>query len=130
VRFVYPECDTRAHLLPHEPLDIHVRYRSDARVDDVMCGLGIHDSTGRLLFGSNSKFVGVAVPPIEGEAEVVFRFPSVPLLGGDYLVSFAIQSYDETVTYDWTERRHQIAILPTDRSHGVVGFELSVEVTP
>lgn len=127
VDFEYPNCTQRSHLLPNEPLAITVHYRADARVDDVMCGLGIHDSNGRLLFGTNSKFLGVAVPPIDGEAAVTFRFASVPLLGGDYRVSFAVQNYDESITYDWSEQRHQLAVLPTDRAHGVIAFDMVIE---
>jgi ABC-2 type transport system ATP-binding protein len=130
VQFEYPEFGTRGHMLPNEPLVIRVRYRSEHRVDDVMCGLGIHDSTGRLLFGTNTKFLGVPIPPIDGEVEVVFRFATLPVLGGDYRVSFAVQNYDESITYDWSEQRHQIAVLSNERSHGVLAIELAVEVTP
>ncbi len=127
VEFEYPEHDRRGHLLPHEPFAARVRYHSDRRVDDVMVGIGIHDATGKLVFGSNTKFLGVAVPAIDGDAEVVFRFESLPLLGGDYRVSFAVQNYDESITYDWSEQRHQIAVLPTDRSHGIVALRMQVE---
>jgi hypothetical protein len=80
-----------------------------------------------LLFGSNTKFIGVALPPVEHELVVVFRFESLSLLGGDYRVSFAIQNYDESVTYDWLEQRHQISVLANDRAHGVVALQMTVE---
>ncbi len=129
VEFEHPEREGRAHVLPHEPLTIHVRLRAETRMDDVMCGLGIHDSSGRLLFGSNTKFVGVVVPPIDGDATVSFSFAALPLIGGNYRLTIAVQNYDETTTYDWSEQRHQIAVLPTDRSHGVVAMNMQVEVT-
>jgi ABC-2 type transport system ATP-binding protein len=128
VEFEHPERAERSHVLPHEPLTIRVKLRAETRVDDVMCGLGIHDSSGRLLFGSNTKFVGVVVPPIEGDATVAFSFATLPLIGGNYRVTIAVQNYDETTTYDWSEQRHQIAVMPTDRSHGVVAMNMQVEV--
>ncbi len=128
VVFEYPQSDERGHVLASEPFAIRVRYRSQERVDDLMCGIGIHDTTGRLLFGSNTKFLGVALPTVDGEGEIVLRFPSLPLLGGDYRLSVALQSDDETVVYDWSEQRHQIAVLPVDRSHGVVALNMTVEV--
>jgi ABC-2 type transport system ATP-binding protein len=127
VEFEYPECESRGYVLAGDPFTIRVTYRAERRVDDVMCGLGIHDSTGRLLFGSNTKFIGVALPPVEHELVVVFRFESLSLLGGDYRVSFAIQNYDESVTYDWLEQRHQISVLANDRAHGVVALQMTVE---
>lgn len=129
VDFEYPDCESRGYVLAGEPLAIRVHYRSEQRIDDVMCGLGIHDSTGRLLFGSNTKFIGVALPPVDGDLDVVFRFDALPLLGGDYRVSFAIQNYDESVTYDWLEQRHQIAVLTTDRSHGSVALRMTAEAS-
>jgi ABC-2 type transport system ATP-binding protein len=126
--FEYPEHDRRGYVIAHEPLAITVRYRSEHPVDDVMCGIGIHDLTGRLLYGSNSKFLGVAVPTIDGDAAVRFHFATVPLLGGEYRVSFAVQNYDESITYDWSEQRHQLSVLNTDRALGVVALQMTVEV--
>ena len=70
-----------------------------------MFGIAIHDQNGNHLFGTNTKILGVDVPPADGDGEMSFDFHRVPLLDGTYLVTLAIQSTDEGTVYDWREQQ-------------------------
>jgi ABC-2 type transport system ATP-binding protein len=116
----------RAYLLPDEPLVVRVAYRARERTDDVLFGIALHDQAGNHLFGTNTRVLGVDVPPAEGDGEVVFAFDRVPLLDGTYFVTLAIQTKDEGTAYDWREQQDQFEVMNPTRSAGLVALPLAV----
>ena len=129
VTFEHPGlADGRAYLLPHEPLEIRVAYDAEDRVEDVMFGIAIYDVKGNNLFGANTKMLGLDVPPADGPAEIRFCFGDVPLLDGTYLVTLAIQTFDEGVVYDWHEQQWQFEVMNPDRTVGIVAMPMAVKV--
>src|SRR5207248_1905118 len=100
VRMVYPDCDRRSYLLPGEPLDVHIRYHAGRVVDGPVFWMGIHDLEGRLLFAMNCEGAGLKLGTLVGDGEVVFKYPSVPLLDGTYLVSVGAHSPTGGTVYD------------------------------
>jgi ABC-2 type transport system ATP-binding protein len=117
-----------SYLLPHEPLDIRVQYDADDHVDDVMFGIAIYDVKGNNLFGSNTHIMGLDVPPAFGPGEVRFSFADVPLLDGTYLVTFAVQTTDAGVVYDWHEQQWQFEVMNPDRTQGIVAMPMTVRM--
>jgi ABC-2 type transport system ATP-binding protein len=116
----------RQWLLPDEPMTVRVSYHATQRTDDLLFGIAIHDQLGNHIFGTNTKAVGVAVPPAEGDGEVTFEFDHVPLLDGTYLVTLAVQSTDEGTVYDWREQQHQFSVMNPSRAAGLVSFPVEV----
>jgi ABC-2 type transport system ATP-binding protein len=116
----------RAWLLPDEPMTVRVRYHAEARTDDVMFGVAIHDDEGNHIFGSNTRIAGVAVPPADGDGEIVFELARVPLLDGTYFVTLAIQTTDEGTVYDWREQQYRFQVMNPGRATGAVSFPLAV----
>jgi len=116
----------RPWLLPDEAMTVRVHYHATERTDDVLFGIAIYDDRGNHLFGTNTRIIGVEVPPADGDGEMSFEFDRVPLLDGTYLVTLAIQSTDEGVVYDWREQQDQFAVMNPSRTQGAVSFPLEV----
>jgi ABC-2 type transport system ATP-binding protein len=116
------------HLMPGEPLSIHVTYEATERIEDPNFGYAIYDIDGNLLSGNNTRILGTEIPHIDGAGEVVFSFPEVPLLDGTYFLTLAITSRDEHTVYDWQEQRHQFEVLNPGRAQGMMHLPATVEV--
>jgi ABC-2 type transport system ATP-binding protein len=116
----------RTWLLPDESLTIRVRYHASERTDDVLFGVAIYDENGNHLYGTNTRVLGVDVPPAEGDGEIAFEFDRVPLLDGTYLVTLAIQTRDEGTVYDWREQQTRFEVMNPSRTSGLVSFPVEV----
>ena len=129
VRVEHPGAGERPYLLPGEPLAVRLAYDAAEPVDDVVFGLGIHDVEGRLVFGSNTDFLGIDLGVLDGPGVVTFETDAVPLLDGTYLLTIGIHSHDEATVYDWREQRHQFEVMNPYRTAGAVymGIRASIE---
>jgi hypothetical protein len=116
----------RNWLLPDEALAIRVEYEAREPTEDLLIGLAIHDQEGNLLFGANTKTLGVAVPVAQGTCEVTFDLNRVPLLDGTYLVTLALQTSDEGTVYDWREQQYSFSVMNPDQSVGRVALPVRV----
>ena len=116
----------RSYLLPDEALTVRVAYRAAVRTDDVLFGIAIYDEQGNHLFGTNTRVLGVDVPPADVDGEMTFEFDRVPLLDGTYLVTLAIQTTDEGTVYDWREQQHSFEVMNPTRTAGLVSLPLHV----
>ena len=125
----YPGAGERPYLLPGEPLAIRVAYDTTERLDDIVFGIAIHDLEGRLVFGSNTDFLGVPVGTVDGPGVVSFETDATPLLDGTYLVTVGVHSQDEGTVYDWHEQRHQFEVMNPGRGVGQVHLGLNVSLT-
>ena len=125
----YPKSDEQRYLLPGQPLSVRLHYNATELVDDVVFGLAIHDIEGRLVFGSNTDFLGIDVGVLDGPGVVTFETDAVPLLDGTYLMTIGIHSHDESTVYDWREQRHQFEVMNPHRTSGSVymGIRASIQ---
>ncbi len=129
VRVEHPGAGERAYLLPGQPLAVTIAYEAVSRVDDVVFGLAVHDVEGRLVFGTNTDFLGVEVGPVEGAGEVRFETDAVPLLDGTYLLTIGVHSHDEGTVYDWRDQQHNFEVMNPGRTVGQVHMGLRVRAT-
>ena len=116
----------RNWLLPDEAMTIRVAYHATERTEDILFGIGIHDQDGNHLFGTNTRILGIDVPPADGDGEMSFEFHRVPLLDGTYLVTLAIQSSDEGTVYDWREQQASFSVMNPSQTNGLVSFPIDV----
>jgi ABC-2 type transport system ATP-binding protein len=125
----HPRSGEQPYLLPGEPLSLRLAFDAVEPVEDVVFGLAIHDIEGRLVFGSNTDFLGIDLGTLNGPGAVVFETDAVPLLDGTYLLTIGIHSHDEATVYDWQEQRHQFEVMNPYRTSGSVfmGIRASIE---
>ena len=116
----------RNYLLPDEALSVRVQYHAAQRTEDVLFGIAIYDENGNHLYGTNTRILGVPVPPADGDGEMTFDFDRVPLLDGTYLVTLAIQTNDEGTVYDWREQQYHFEVMNPTRTSGLVSLPLEV----
>lgn len=84
-------------LMAGSPLVIAMRYEASERVPGPVFGLAIHDETGHLLSGPNTRFGGLPLPPLDGCGLIRYRIPELRLQPGRYLLSASI--YDERLVH-------------------------------
>jgi ABC-2 type transport system ATP-binding protein len=72
--------------------EIVVRVSVDAheRLEDWILGFGIETATGQSIYGTNSKLLGVSLPPVLGAASFDFVIPATQVGEGPYTVHAAL----------------------------------------
>jgi lipopolysaccharide transport system ATP-binding protein len=104
------------------PLQVRLHYCAEQRVEDPIFGIGIHSQTGIHVTGPNSEVGGLHIPSVEGEGEVVFTVPSLPLMEGAYVLSVSAHNRADSETYDYHDRAYVFRVYPgTNReAYGLV----------
>jgi len=125
----YPEAG-RNHLLPDEPLRIHLHYRAAIPLDDVVFAINVFDQRGNLLLGTNTQLLGDDFDRVEGDGEVVFELERVPLLDGVYEVHLGIHNRDGGTSYDFRGGQDFVQVLNPTRTIGLVHFPVRARQVP
>lgn len=129
VRFDHPAPD-HEYLLPGEALTVHIGYRADDQVSDVVVGVAVYDIEGRLLFGANNRWYQIQLSVGRGEGEFVMEFGSIPLLDGTYLVTVGLVTSDEGTVYDWHEQKHHFSVMNPFKTGGLMHLPAVISVHP
>lgn len=94
-----------------EMVRIHLRYRALERVERPVFGLAIHRHDGIHICGPNTAFSGLEIPWVDGEGEVIYTIPSLPLLEGTYLVSVSATDERDIETFDYHDRAYVFRVV-------------------
>jgi ABC-2 type transport system ATP-binding protein len=129
VRFEYPNSDANPYLVSGEPLTIHIGYRAEEPVDDVIAGLAIYNIEGTNLFGSNTELLGRELGCLDGSGEISFRIGNVPLLDGTYPIIVVLCTHGETRMYDWRDHEDRFEVMSPTKAVGQIQLPLEVRVT-
>jgi ABC-2 type transport system ATP-binding protein len=129
VSFLHPGQPERRYLLPGDPLSIVIGYAAAEPVDDVVFGIGIFDTLGRELYGTNTEILGVSVGRISGQASITFSIGAVPFLDGTYFVTIGLIRGESAEVYDWSEQEHAFEVMNPGRTAGLVELPVHVEVS-
>ena len=62
----------------------------DGEVIDPVLGIGIDSMLGQVVYGTNTKLMGLRIPPLSGRSQHTFRLPALWLGEGQYTVHAAI----------------------------------------
>ena len=87
-----------------------VHYRAEERIEDVVFGFGISDSSGRIVHGSNTQVEGVTLPPLEGVGRIDLKLEDLPMAKGSYMFSFSVHSADHKQNYHRLDNCFPIAV--------------------
>ncbi len=83
-----------------QPLTIRIHYHAKKMIPLPMFGLAIYHATGFHINGPNNVFGQYPIPHITGTGYVDYTMPSLPLLGGQYLVTVALLDTSGSHFYD------------------------------
>jgi len=75
---------------PGEDVSILVRVEATDRLEDWILGVGIDSPLGHVVYGTNTRLLGVPMPPLLGEGVFEVRLPHLWLGEGQYSVHGAI----------------------------------------
>ena len=87
-----------------------VHYEAEERVEDVVFGFAISDSSGRIVHGSNTQVEGITVPPLRGTGSIELNLAELPMAKGSYMFSFSVHSSDHTQNYHRLDNCFPIAV--------------------
>ena len=83
-----------------EPWTVRVRYQAHRRVENPVFGLSIHRNDGLRVCESTTLSTGLDIPFVEGEGDVVYRVPHLPLMESSYVLSVFSRDYSDAVEHD------------------------------
>jgi lipopolysaccharide transport system ATP-binding protein len=108
----------RANFVTGCPMEIRLSFRANERIEDPIFGLAIHQDSGTHIAGPNTNFGGLAIDCVEGDGQVVYRIPALPLLEGAYLVSVSSHNRADTEMYDYHDRAYPFRVYPSKQREG------------
>ncbi|WP_376791212.1 ABC transporter ATP-binding protein [Thermoflexus sp.] len=94
-----------------EALRIHLRYRAVERIARPIFGLAIHRHDGVQICGPNTAFSGFQIPWVEGEGELIYSIPTLPLLEGTYLISVSATDERDIEIFDYHDRAYVFRVI-------------------
>lgn len=115
------------HLLPGQPLRVHVRYHATGTITDVAFAIEIFDEDGNRLMGTTTDVLEQYIHAVQGDGEVVFGFDHVPLLDGTFHLELAIHTHDGGTIYAQRENEDTFSVMNPTRTRGLVQFPVKVE---
>jgi ABC-type polysaccharide/polyol phosphate transport system ATPase subunit len=107
-----------------KPLVVEIPYRCNRRVEKPVFGVAMHRNDGAYVYGTNTDVDGISLDPIEADGSLRFRYRSLPVLGGTYVLTVALfGSMDPPTPIDYHEQRYSFQVRPPTEEQGVVHLE-------
>jgi ABC-2 type transport system ATP-binding protein len=75
---------------PGEPMTVRITLEARKRLQDWILGMGFDSATGQVIYGTNSKLMGLQLGPVDGTAQFDFEIPRLPLGAGTYTIHGAV----------------------------------------
>lgn len=93
-----------------DTLTVRIHYTAPEPVERPVFGLALYHQSGAHLSGPNSQFAGLEIPAVGGEGWIDYTIAELPLLEGDYSLSVAAVSHDDTEMYDYHDRLYPFRV--------------------
>ncbi|HTZ10279.1 MAG TPA: Wzt carbohydrate-binding domain-containing protein, partial [Acidimicrobiales bacterium] len=122
----HPGSGTRRHMLPWEPLTVHVAFEAFEPVPGLVFALEIHDLEGALVFASDTEILDHPYDAPAGSGRADLRFEHVPLLDGSYTIKVQLRS-PLGIVYDGREQSG-FEIMNPGRTRGSVALQLQADI--
>ncbi len=94
-----------------ETVRVHLHYRALERIERPVFGLAIHRHDGVHICGPSTSFSGFEIPWVDGEGELVYTIPSLPLLEGTYLISASATDERDVEIFDYHDRAYMFRVI-------------------
>lgn len=121
VQLVHGGQPQRDYLLPEDGLEVRCAFDVAKALTEAVFGLAIYAMDGRLVFGTNTDFMGVELTDIKpGTGTFSFHLERLALLDGEYFITIGVHNKDGGVVYDWHEQEYHFTVSNTSRTVGLV----------
>jgi len=108
-----------------DELLVHVDVAVDGTVDNPVIGIGIDSALGQVVYGTNTKLMGVKLPQLSGRSRHTFRMPAVTLGEGQYTVYGAI-ARDGGVELNRLLNAASLTVATKGRSVGFINVDIEL----
>ncbi len=105
-----------------------VEYEVLTDVSDLALGIAIHDSLGRLCYGTNTILDEVEVPVGPSRGRVRITIPRLAMRLGEFVASFSAHSVDEATQYHRLDYFYPFRVSPTRDRGGALEMTTSWEI--
>ncbi len=107
------------------PLHIQVDYEVLNEIENLALGIAIHDSFGRLCYGTNTVLDGVEIPVSAGKGRIRLTIPRLAMRIGEFVASFSAHSVDETAQYHRLDYFYPFTVTPPRERGGALEMTTS-----
>lgn len=114
---------------PEEGMLIEMNVVAYSRIEDFVFGIGIFNSQGLYVYGTNTHLEDYTPISIEGEGKVVCRIEKLNLINGTYYLDVATHKRDG-YPYDYHRNLYSFLVTSTHRDEGITRLPHTWEVTP
>jgi ABC-2 type transport system ATP-binding protein len=97
-------------------------------VDDPVVGVAIYNHLDTLVYGTNTALRNVDLGHVSHPTRVRFGFGALPMVEGQYFVTVAVHSRDESIQYHWLERQISFKVFSPTGEPGVLHMNTSIEI--
>jgi hypothetical protein len=105
-----------------DTLRIAVDYHADSPVEDWRAGIRIETTLAQVVYGTNTTFAGIDLPPLQGDRRVEFTVPNLNLAAGQYYVAGAIGHRDGTPIHQMPQGA-LLTVTSGRKGYGVVDLQ-------
>jgi ABC-2 type transport system ATP-binding protein len=109
------------------PLTVRVHVQADEPLEEWILGFGIATSVGQSIYGTNSKLLGVPLPPLRGAMAYDFTIPAMDVGEGPYTFQGAVASQTGAEVHRLLEGA-SLTVVADGRETGFV--HLGTSLTP
>jgi ABC-2 type transport system ATP-binding protein/lipopolysaccharide transport system ATP-binding protein len=114
---------------PEEGMMIEMDVHAYSRIEDFVFGIGIFNSQGIYVYGTNTHLEDYTPISIEGEGKVICRIEKLNLINGTYYLDVATHKRDG-YPYDYHRNLYTFLVTSTHRDEGITRLPHTWETTP
>jgi ABC-2 type transport system ATP-binding protein len=113
---------------PGEELGFELVLTPRQPVDDPAVGVAIYNHLDTLVYGTNTALRNMDLGRVERPRRIRFGFGALPMVEGQYFVTVAVHSRDETIQYHWLERQISFKVFSPTGEPGVLHMNTTIEI--
>lgn len=118
----------RPALKPGEGLSVAMEVESDAPLEAWEIGVGVATTLGTVLYGTNTRLLGIPLGTLDGVGRYEFHLADLPLSEGEYVVQASLGTNDGTELHGVPEAAHFTIETEDARSVGSVAVTTTFSV--
>jgi ABC-2 type transport system ATP-binding protein len=115
---------------PGDEMGVELEFFSNQPTDDWVAGLAVYNHMETLVYGTNTKLRGTPLGTIDGRARIRFHLGRLPMVEGQYFLTVAAHSADESEQYHRLERSVSFRVFSPTGEPGVLHLDVTCEVIP